>query len=39
MATSTFSELAFHLAETDQERDALLRALHALRSGQRFTIQ
>jgi len=34
MATSTFSELAFHLAETDQERDALLRALHALRSGQ-----
>jgi len=32
MSTATFAHLAWALADTDEEMDALLRALHALRS-------
>jgi hypothetical protein len=34
MSTATFAELAFQLADTEEELDALVAALHRLRSGE-----
>ena len=34
MSTATFSELAFQLAETDEERDGLIVALYRLRASE-----